>query len=320
MRILITGAAGYLATGVEEVLAAHGHTLRLADIREMETEHEFVKCDVRNVDEIIPAMKDIDVVFHTAFVSRSSFDVLFDEAPERGSVALDLMTFDINVGGTLKVLRAAQEAGVPRAVVITSEAARGQRIPITDVEICDEETPAMPDYVYALTKYVQEILCEYYTRIEGINTICLRNAGFGAPYSGSPGRTLQSMGVALLMQRSTRRSDMVNAAVLAIEKEGLEHEVFLLTNQTEFTKDEVPMLRTNPEQVIDKHYPGAVALMKEYGIDMEMVKERKLLWKLDDTSKAERLLGWKPSYTFRDFYEDLKAGKYPKDHVFPFPD
>ena len=319
MRILITGAAGYLATGVEEVLAAHGHTLRLADIREMETEHEFVKCDLRNVDEIIPTMKDIDVVFHTAFVSRSSFDVLFEESPDRGSVDLDLMTFDINVGGTMRVLRAAQEAGVPRAVVITSEAARGQRIPITDVEMCDEETPAKPDYVYALTKYVQEILCEYYTRIEGINTICLRNAGFGAPYNAA-GRTLQSFGVALLMQRSTRRSDMVNAAVLAIEKEGLGHEVFMLTNKTEFTKDEVPMLRTNPEAVIDKHYPGAVALLEEYGIGMDTIKERKLLWKLDDTSKAERLLGWTPKYTFRDFYEELKAGKYPKDYVFPFPD
>jgi len=48
MKLLITGAAGYLATEVTRQLAERGHQLRLADIREMETEHEFVKCDVIN--------------------------------------------------------------------------------------------------------------------------------------------------------------------------------------------------------------------------------------------------------------------------------
>jgi hypothetical protein len=114
---------------------------------------------------------------------------------------------------------------------------------------------------------------------------------------------------------------MVRAAVLAIEKEGLEHEVFLLTNRTEFTPEDVPTLRIDPEQVIEKYYgPGAAALLEEYGIHMDTIKERKVLWKLDDTSKAEQVLGWTPTFTFRDFFENLKAGKYAKDHVFTFPD
>lgn len=318
MRILITGGAGYLATAVEEMLAARGHTLRLADIRDTETDHELVKCDVRNMDELMPAMQDIDVVFHTAFFSASAFSAVI----QRGDrVERDIQTVRVNALGTFNVLRAAQEMGVPRAVVVTSEAARGQRIPITDVEVCDEDTPAKPDYVYALTKYLQEVICEYFTRIEGIKTICLRNGGFGAPYGRNKvGRTLQQMGRYLLCQRMVTRNDMARAAVLAIENDQLEHEVFLLSNSTEFTKEDVPMLRSDPEQVIEKYYPGAPALLTEYGVDMQGLYDSKNLWKLDDISKAERLLGWKPTFTFRDFYENLKAGKYPKDYVFPYAD
>ena len=307
-----------MATKVEEMLTARGHTLRLADIRDMETDHEFVKCAVRNVRDLMPAMKDIDVVFHTAFFSGSAYaDVL----SSGDSVERDIQTFEVNAFGTFNVLRAAQEAGVPKAVVVSSEAARGQRIPITDVEVCDEETPAKPDYVYALTKYMQEVICEYFTRIEGIKTICLRNGGFGAPYGRNKvGRTLQQMGRYLLCQRTVTRNDMARAAVLAIENQTLEHEVFLLSNSTEFTREEVPALRTNPETVIEKYYPGAVSLLTEYGVDMQGLYESKNLWKLDDISKAERLLRWKPTFTFRDFYENLKAGKYPKDYVFPYAD
>ena len=313
MRILVTGAAGYLATGVVEILEKKGHTFRLTDIRDMETEHEFFKADVRHVDELIPLMKDMDVVFHTAFFSRSAWSGVTE------SVERDIRTFDVNAFGTMCVLRAAQEAGVTRAVVITSEAARGQRIPITFTEVCDENTPAKPDYVYALTKYLQEIICEYYTRIEGISTTCLRNGGFGAPYGGQPGRTLQQVARGLLMGRAVSRWDMCRAAALAIEKEGLDHEVFLLTNVTEFTQDEVLLLRLSPEQVIEKHYPGAVALLEEIGVSMQEIKDLQLLWKIDDTSKARKILDWTPKFTFRALYEDLKAGKYAKDHVFTFP-
>ena len=274
--------------------------------------------DVLNIPDLMATMKNIDAVFHTPFFSRSGYASVIESGDR---VERDVKTFEVNAFGTFNVLRAAQEAGVPKAVVVTSEAARGQRIPITDVEVCDEETPAKPDYVYALTKYTQEVMCEYFTRIEGIKTICLRNGAFGAPYGRNKvGRTLQLVGSSLLHQQLVTRNDMARAAVLAIENQTLEHEVFLRCNATEFTREDVPALRTNPEQVIEKYYPGAVSLLTEYGVDMQRLYESKELWKLDDMSKAERLLAWKPTFTFRDFYENLKAGEYTKDYVFPHAD
>ncbi len=307
MRVLVTGAAGYLATEAVRQLAENGHQLKLVDILDMETDHEFEKCSILEPDEITPAIEGVDVIFHTVVGGgRRETNTPADR------VWRSSKHFELTVMGTFNVMQAAKEMGVPKVVCITSEAARGQRIPITDVEICDEETPAKPDYVYALGKYVQEIIGEYTTRIEGVKTICLRNAWFGA----ASGKSVQAMGSSLLIQRSVTRKDLVRAAVLSIEDETLDHEVFMLCNKTDFTREDVPALRKNAADVMEKYYPGSVALLKEYGIDIDKIHESKNLYKLDDSSKAKRLLGWEPTFCFRDFYENLKAGKYSKDHVF----
>ena len=307
MRILITGAAGYLCQEAIAQLAARGHTLRLGDIVELKTEHEFVKCDVLNPDEVMAAAKGVDLVFHTVVGGGRNEP----DTPE-GRVRRASKHCAVTVMGTFNVLQAAAELKVPKVVMVGSEAARGQRIRITFTEVCDEETPAKPDYVYAVAKYIMEIIAEYATRIDGVKTVVLRNGWFGA----AQGKSVARMGETLLFQRSVTRKDLVRAAVLAIENDNLDHEVFLLSGATEFTKEDVPMLRTNPEQVIEKYYPGAAALLKEYGANLEALYASKDLWKIDDISKAERLLGWKPTFTFRDFYENLKAGQYSKDYVF----
>jgi nucleoside-diphosphate-sugar epimerase len=311
MKILVIGAAGRLGTKVVEQLEERGeHTLRLGDIREMQTEHEFVYCDILDPDKLLPAMEDMDVVY-AGFVGRvrPSSDTPADRL--RASSRF----FEILTIGAFNVLQGAALVDVPKVVLVTSEAARGQRIPITFTEVCDEDTPAKPDYVYALGKYIKEIIAEYTTRIDGVRTLCLRNAWFANP---GERRTLQQLGTTLLYQRSVTRHDMARAAVLAIENmdESIQHEVFLLSNKTEFTAEEVPALRTHPETVVERHYPGVLALFEEYGIDWEKLVESKNLWKLDDISKAKRLLGWEPTFTFRDFYEGLKAGKYSRDQIF----
>lgn len=311
MNILVIGAAGRLGTEVVRLLGESGeHTLRLGDIREIETEHEFLHCDVLNPHELIPAMKGMDVVF-SAHVGgpRGRFDAPADR------LRVSSGRFEVLVMGVFNIMQGAALVGVPKVVQVTSEAARGQRIPIKFVEVCDEETAAVPDYTYGLGKYIKEIVAEYTSRIDGVRTICLRNGWFL-----NPGQiwTLQTLGSTLLHQGSVTRYDMARAAVMAIENtdESIQHEVFLLTNSTEFSPEEVPELRTNPEAVFERHYPGILDLYKQYEIDFGGPKERGKFWKIDDTSKAKRLLGWEPTFTLRTFYENLKAGKYTKDQIF----
>ena len=108
MKVLITGAAGYLATEVTRQLTERGHQLRLADIRDMETEHEFVKCDVMDTDEITAAMKDMDVVFHTVVGGGRREP----DTPENRAWASN-KHFGLTVLDTFNVMQAAKEMGVP---------------------------------------------------------------------------------------------------------------------------------------------------------------------------------------------------------------
>ena len=311
MKILVIGAAGRLGTKVVKQLEESGeHTLRLGDIREIETDHEFVHCDVLNPDELIPAMEGMDVVFGAHVGGpRGRFDAPVDR------LRVSSGRFEVLVMGVFNIMQGAALIGVPKVVQVTSEAARGQRLPIKFVEVCDEETPAKPDYTYALGKYIKEIIAEYTSRIDGVPTICLRNGWFQNP---GEIRDLNRLGSSLLHQGSVTLYDMARAAVMAIENtdESIQHEVFLLTNSTEFSPEEVPELRTNPEAVFERHYPGILDLYKQYDIDFEGPKKRGKFWKIDDISKAKRMLGWEPTFTLRTFYENLKAGKYTKGQIF----
>lgn len=309
MKILITGASGYFCEELIAQLSLAGHELRLSDIVHMETEHEFVNCSVTEFGALALAMEGVDAVFHTVVGGRRYPP---DSPVNRAHTGVE--HFNTTVMGTFNILQLAGEMGIGRVVMIGSEAARGQRIPPTDWEVCDEWTPARPDYVYALAKYVMEPISEYATRIDGVETAVLRNAWFGA----ANGKSVTRMGTSLLFQRSALRRDLVRAGVLAIEKENLGHEVFLLSGSTEFTKEDVPELRTNPRAVVERYYPGACDKLAEYGDGDELQKlfDSRNLWKIDDISHSRKVLGWEPTYNFRNFYDGLMADAFPKDYMF----
>ena len=309
MKILITGASGYFCEELIAQLVLGGHEVRLSDIVHMETEHEFVNCSVTDLGTLALAMEGVDAVFHTVVGGRR----YPDDSPvnrARTSVA----HFETTVMGTFGILQLAKEMGIGRVVMIGSEAARGQRIPITDWEVVDEGTAARPDYVYALAKYIMEPISEYATRIDGVETAVLRNAWFGA----REGKSVTRLGTSLLFQRSCTRRDLVRAGVLALEKENLGHDVLLLSGATEFQPEDVPELRTNPKAVVERYYPGAYDKLATYGEGNELDRlfKSRNLWKLDDISHAKESLGWAPTYTFRDFYNGLMADAYPQDHMF----
>lgn len=309
MKVLITGASGYFCQELIAQLALGGHELRLSDIVEMDAEHEFVRASVVDLDTMAVAMEGVDAVFHTVVGGRRYPD---DTPVNRARTGVE--HFATTVMGTFGILQLAREMGVGRVVMIGSEAARGQRIPPTDWEVCDEWTPARPDYVYALAKFVMEPIAEYATRIDGVETAVLRNAWFGA----AEGKSVARFGTSLLFQRSALRRDLVRAGVLALEKPDLGHEVFLLSGRTDFSPADVPELRRDPRAVVERYYPGACAKLAEYGEgdELDRLFESRNLWKLDDISHSRSTLGWEPTYGFREFYAGLMRDEYPRDHMF----
>ena len=120
MRVLVTGAFGFLGTALVERLTAAGHEVRALTSRESAgsptSEVEVVRGDIRDSEAMRRAVRDVEGVCHLAALAKVR------EARER---AADY--WGVNHGGTATVARAAAEeaarAGRPVRFVLASTGA-----------------------------------------------------------------------------------------------------------------------------------------------------------------------------------------------------
>lgn len=161
MRVLITGAGGFLGQGLVDVFAKAGHALRLLDVRKFESAHEVVAGSVADLPCVRAAIRDIEglVIAHMAPRTPDAYA----EPPA---------CFDINVKGTANLFYAAREAGVRRVVLISSMGAvsgypKDQFHP-------HDQLPRAERGLYAMTKVQQEMIAEQYAREHGLPVAVLR--------------------------------------------------------------------------------------------------------------------------------------------------
>ena len=153
VRYLITGGSGYIGSRLIERLAEREETERIlvADIHppaSFRPKTAFERLDVRDyarARELIAAERP-DVVIHLAFV----LNPIHDQEAE----------YDIDVGGTQNVLRAASEGGVGHVMVTTSATAYGA-FPDNPVPISEDwPVRGVPSFPYACHKTEADRLCQ----------------------------------------------------------------------------------------------------------------------------------------------------------------
>ncbi len=116
MKVLLTGASGFLGSHIAEGMAAEGHELRLL-LRQTSRRgfldgvtYEQVVGDVRNAASLFEAMRGVDAVVHAAGLTSA-----LTEEEYRA----------VNEAGTAAAVEAALRAGVSRFVYVSSLAAQG---------------------------------------------------------------------------------------------------------------------------------------------------------------------------------------------------
>jgi UDP-N-acetylglucosamine 4-epimerase len=168
--ILITGGAGFIGSNLCEYFLAkeykvicldnfatgHKHNLK-AFIND--TNFHLIEGDIRNLEDCQNAVRGVDYVLHQAAlgsVPRSIID--------------PITTNDVNVSGFLNMLVASRDAKVKRFVYAASSSTYGDSVGLPKVE----EVIGKPLSPYAITKYVNELYAEIFSRTYGLETIGLR--------------------------------------------------------------------------------------------------------------------------------------------------
>jgi nucleoside-diphosphate-sugar epimerase len=167
-KYLVTGGAGFIGSHIVETLLSEGHFVRVLDDFDTGTrgnlstfsgDLEIHEGSIVDRDTVRKAVDGMDYVFHEA--ARGS-------VPR--SVGDPLGTHDVNVTGTINILKAAQEAGVRRVVCASSSSVYGE----TPVLPKEEKMESHPQSPYAYSKLMLEHYCDIFYKIYGLETVALR--------------------------------------------------------------------------------------------------------------------------------------------------
>jgi nucleoside-diphosphate-sugar epimerase len=182
MTILITGATGFVMSGLARDLAGRGHSVVAADLHLPDAalrQHldglggavTFCQLDVTNAGAVraLIGERRPERVVHGAAITAIPAEA------ERGRF---VETTQVNVLGTLHVLEAIREFGARRTVVVSSGSVYGTR---ADEEPVTEEAVPQPQGVYPITKWAAEALAARYAAVNALDLAVVRLASpFGA--------------------------------------------------------------------------------------------------------------------------------------------
>ncbi len=306
-KILITGGAGFIGSNLVEHFLGKNHHVVVLDNFATGHRHNIVQHadnpnftliegDIRNNEDCQKAVEGVDYVLHQAAlgsVPRSIKD------PQTSN--------EVNVTGFLNMLVAARDAGVKRFIYAASSSTYGDSESLPKVE----DVIGKPLSPYAITKYVNELYADIFSKTYGLETIGLR-------YFNVFGRRQDPNGA--------------YAAVIPLfVKKFMNHESPVINGAGDYSRDftyvdnviqmnELAMTTANPD-AINTVYNTAVGdrttlnqlvgYLKEFltAYDTEIAKveivhgpnrQGDIPHSLASINKARQLLGYEPTHVIRE--------------------
>ncbi len=298
--ILVTGGAGFIGSHLVDRLLKDGFNVtvldnlstgkldNLAGHRDKENFH-FVKGDIRDSKIVKHALKDVDAVFHEAALVSVSF-----------SVKDPMATNEVNVTGTLNLLKACLDSDVKRFIFSSSTAIYGdaKTLPIS------ENVVPQPISPYAVSKLAAESYTRVFYEVYGLETVCLRYFNvYGprqeyGPYSGvmtifinrlKRGESPIIYGDGEQTRDFIEVQDVIEANMLALKKKDAIGQIFNIATGLPTTVNQLAELL---QEIMGR-------------TELELVHAEPRLgdirYNYADISKASKILGYEPEVS-------LKAG------------
>ena len=291
MKVLMTGAHGKVGRAATQALIDAGHEVTACDLGRPEFdlpgpgEPAYQQADLTDAGQAFAVVRGHDAVVHAAAIPEPTHN------PPH-------VVFQNNLISVFNVLEAAVRFGVRRFVNISSETVPGfffpERAFLPSYAPVDEEHPALPQDPYALAKLFSEQLCDAAVRRSDITCISLRPSH--VQYEGNYERNLGAQvrdpaNLSPNLWSYIDAYDLADAIVLATESALPGHEVFYIAS---------------PDNVGGRDF--AEMLQKFYGDQIELRHLSRPDASGISSEKAQRMLGWKPTRSWRDYLDaDGKA-------------
>jgi UDP-glucuronate 4-epimerase len=302
MNVLVTGGAGFIGSHVCEAMMAdrcrvsiiddlndfYDPSLKRENLAALAEKGEFAfyQGDIRD-SRLVQAVFEQEqpgVVVHLAA-----------RAGVRPSLQKPKLYFSTNVDGTLNILEAMRRQAVPKLVFASSSSVYGDR---AAVPFRETDAVARPISPYAATKLAGEQLVYTYAHLYGIRAICLRFFTVYGPRQRpdlairrfyelmQAGKPVTMFGDGSTGRDYTFISDIVDGILAALRCEA-RYEIVNLGNSRPVLLSELiaelgRVLKVQPVVIPASSQPGDVGIT------------------FADTSKAEALLGYRPSVDFAE--------------------
>jgi UDP-glucose 4-epimerase len=180
MKAFITGGAGFIGSAVVPALAGEGYDVFVLDnlsfgnrdFINIKDDH-FFETDIRDENKVAEIISDVnpDILIHLAAIH---FIPYCNQHPVEAA--------DINIRGTINILKAARTASSVKKLFFASTAAV---YPIEDAAV-SETNRLEPLDIYGLTKLTGEHLCREYHLDTGVDTVVCRFFNAFGPNETNP--------------------------------------------------------------------------------------------------------------------------------------
>ena len=233
MKVLITGAAGFIGSHLAERLLADGQMVVGVDnfdefydpkikrqniSRCLDSEgFRLIEADIRDADAMDKAVADgVELIVHLAA-----------KAGVRPSIADPLLYADVNVNGTTVLLETAARHNVRKFIFASSSSVYGNNEKVPFSEDDNVDFPISP---YAATKKAGELICHTYHHLHAIDITALRFFTVYGPRQRpdlaihkfasliEQGKAIPVYGDGTMMRDFTYIDDIIDGVVGAIEK------------------------------------------------------------------------------------------------------
>lgn len=290
-KIAVTGGCGLLGNHIVRLLSNHA-TVTSIDVKESVSSGlssiKYINASITNFDQIKNALRGNDALIHLAASSN----------PREASLEL---TFNTNVQGAWSVLQAAEEVGIKRAVIASSDSVFGFSYNPPDWKPrflpVDETHLTRPTEVYSLSKKITETIAESFAARQNMEVISIRACHIILPRGYG--------------EIKKRKQDINNYYFWAwVDSEDVAQAFQLVINSSSYYGYEVYILAAEDGL---NNAPTLEIAQKRWGKNQEIrrpdIFKSNQFASILDTTKIKERLGYKPKISLEKLKSKAKVYK-----------